>query len=81
MNGSRLGSISKMFTSMSREHKRLLLLSVDVVGVFIAYVFTLAVQDQVAILPTLEDSGLLIVPLLMATTAAVATLLKLPRIF
>lgn len=75
-----IGRASKLLTSLNRPYKRLLLLLVDVIGVVIAYVFTLAVQDQVEIVPTLRDSGLVIVPLVMAITAGTATLLKLPNI-
>lgn len=72
--------LSRLFTSLDRRYKQFLLLSVDVFGVVIAYVFTLAVQDHVEIVPKLRDSGLLILPLLMAITAGTATLLRLPNI-
>lgn len=54
--------LSRLFTSLDRRYKQFLLLSVDVFGVVIAYVFTLAVQDHVEIVPKLRDSGLLILP-------------------
>lgn len=75
-----IGQASKAIISLDRPYKRQLLLMVDVVGVVIAYVFTLAVQDQAEILPMMRDSGLVIVPLLMAITAGTAALLKLPNI-
>jgi len=72
--------MSHLVLKLSRPHKRLIMIAVDLTLVPLAYVFTLAVQQRTAPVSVLLENGLLLLPLLLVLTAAFSTFLRIPYI-
>lgn len=72
--------LSSLVMGLSRPRKRLIMLAVDLLLVPVAYLFTLAVQQQPDAQRILTQGTSLILPLLMVLTAAFSAFLRIPSI-
>ncbi|WP_226780435.1 polysaccharide biosynthesis protein [Oceaniglobus trochenteri] len=68
------------FTSLPREAKRSILLTVDVVLLPIAYIFTFTVQQETFDVAPSAGTGALVLALLVVITSGVSKALKIPNI-
>ncbi len=75
-----MNRLLRFFVSLSRQQKRIILLSIDLILIPAAYLSTLAVQQEPFSIVTTMGTGPLILSFLIVLTAVFATYLKVPNI-